>query len=575
MLKSAVVYTFLLCSLQSLFSQQSSSIPFNNPSKEWWENTTVYQIYPRSWFDTDGDGIGDIQGIIAKLDYLKDLGFETIWISPYTQSPQRDFGYDVSNYTAISPQYGTMELFEKLLQEIHHRNMKLVFDLVMNHTSDEHEWFKESASSRTNPKADWYVWRDGKGENGMKRPNNWRAMSGNWAWTYNSTRKQFYYNAFLPFQPDLNYHNPEVKRAMFDVARFWLAKGVDGFRLDIISAIYEDSTFKNNPASIHAMPSDKSLTIYFQHLSNNFLQEQSFEFATELRSVIDEFHNPDRFLLGESHGNENVINKFCDYKGKKGLKAVFLFKAVSTPFKATPFRNMIGRFEAAFPEPLIPTLVFANHDRTRVITRLGGSIEKAKLLALFQFTARGIPFTYFGEEIGIPRVRIPLKEGLDAIAIQHKNLPQGLVNMTIETLNRDECRTPMLWNGKPNAGFCAEGKKTWLPVAAKYKDINVEKQLSEHNSQINFFKKVIHLRNEIPALHQGSLEIAKDLCTRKILAYYRMADGKKYLVLLNMSKSKIKNPVANGTMLISTHTANEQPVLQPYEGRVFLLNFEK
>jgi oligo-1,6-glucosidase/alpha-glucosidase len=575
MLKSAVVYTFLLCSLQSLFSQQSSSIPFNNPSKEWWENTTVYQIYPRSWFDTDGDGIGDIQGIIAKLDYLKDLGYETIWISPYTQSPQRDFGYDVSNYTAISPQYGTMELFEKLLQEIHHRNMKLVFDLVMNHTSDEHEWFKESASSRTNPKADWYVWRDGKGENGMKRPNNWRAMSGNWAWTYNPTRKQFYYNAFLPFQPDLNYHNPEVKRAMFDVARFWLAKGVDGFRLDIISAIYEDSTFKNNPASIHAMPSDKSLTIYFQHLSNNFLQEQSFEFATELRSVIDEFHNPDRFLLGESHGNENVINKFCDYKGKKGLKAVFLFKAVSTPFKATPFRKMIGRFEAAFPEPLIPTLVFANHDRTRVITRLGGSIEKAKLLALFQFTARGIPFTYFGEEIGIPRVRIPLKEGLDAIAIQHKNLPQGLVNMTIETLNRDECRTPMLWNGKPNAGFCAEGKKTWLPVAANYKDINVEKQLSEHNSQINFFKKVIHLRNEIPALHQGSLEIAKDLCTRKILAYYRMAGGKKYLVLLNMSKSKIKNPVANGTMLISTHTANEQPVLQPYEGRVFLLNPEK
>jgi oligo-1,6-glucosidase/alpha-glucosidase len=538
---------------------------------EWLKKTTVYQIYPRSWFDTNGDGIGDIQGIIDKLDYLKDIGYETVWVSPYTESPQRDFGYDVSNYTSISPQYGTMELFEKLVEEVHRRDMKLVFDLVMNHTSDEHEWFKESSSSRTNPKADWYIWKDGKGRNGMKRPNNWRAMSGNRAWTYCPARKQFYYTAFLPFQPDLNYHNPEVKKAMFDVARFWLSKGVDGFRLDIISAIYEDSTFKNNPPSFHAKPSDKSLTIYFQHIKNNFLQEQSFEFSTELRSVIDEFNNPDRFLLGESHGDEKVINMFCDYKGKKGLKAVFLFKAVSTPFKATPFRKMVRRFESSFPEPLIPTLVFANHDRTRVITRLGGSIEKAKLLALFQFTSRGIPFTYFGEEIGIPRVRIPLKEGQDAIAIQHKNLPQFMVNMATETLNRDECRTPMLWTGEANAGFCPEQAKPWLPVAANYQDINVEKQLTEPHSQLNFFKNIIHLRNEIPALHQGSLEIANDLCTRKILAYYRLADGNKYLVLLNMSKSKVKNPVANGTILISTHSTNEQSILSPFEGRVILV----
>ncbi len=568
-------FIFFLCFDNHTFSQNSvvsilapKSVPINSPSMEWWKKTTVYQIYPRSWFDTNGDGIGDIQGIIDKLDYLKDLGYETVWVSPYTESPQRDFGYDVSNYTSISPQYGTMKLFETLVEEVHRRNMKLVFDLVMNHTSDEHEWFKESASSRTNPKTDWYIWKDGRGKNGMKRPNNWRAMSGNWAWTYSPTRKQFYYSAFLPFQPDLNYHNPQVKQAMFDVARFWLNKGVDGFRLDIISAIYEDSTLKNNPPSIRAMPSDESLTIYFQHVKNNFLQEQSFEFSTELRSVIDEFHSPDRFLLGESHGDENVINKFCDYKGKKGLKAVFLFKAVSTPFKAKPFRKMVGRFEKAFPEPLIPTLVFANHDRTRIITRLGGSIEKAKLLALFQFTARGIPFTYFGEEIGIPRVRIPLKVGKDAIAIQHKNLPQGLVNMTIETLNRDECRTPMLWNGKPNAGFCPDSVKPWLPVASNYKGINAEKQLAEPKSQINFFKRIIHLRNETPALYQGSLEIAKDLCSRKILAYYRIADDKKYLVLLNMSKSKVKNPVIGGELIISTHTKSEQSILQPFEGRV-------
>lgn len=535
---------------------------------EWWKKTTVYQIYPRSWFDTNGDSIGDIQGIIEKLDYLKDLGYETVWVSPFTESPQRDFGYDVSNYIAISPQYGTMQDFDRLVEAVHSRNMKLVFDLVMNHTSDQHEWFKESASSRTNPKADWYVWKDGRGKHGMKRPNNWRSMSGNWAWTYCPARQQFYYHAFLPFQPDLNYHNPDVKKAMFDVARFWLAKGVDGFRLDIISAIYEDSTLRNNPPSGRLTPSDKSLTILFQHIKYNFLQEQSFEFSTELRNVIDEFKNPDRFLLGESHGDESWINGFCNYKGKKGLKAIFLFNAVSTPFKATKYRKLITKFEKYFPEPLIPTLVFSNHDRTRTMTRLGGSVEKRKLQTLFQFTARGIPFTYFGEEIGIPKVRIPLKEGKDAIAIQQSWIPQFLVDGNKETLNRDECRTPMLWTSAPNAGFCPPDVKPWLPVASNYKEINVEKQWSEPNSLLNFYKAILHLRKETPALNEGSFEIASKLCSPKILAYYREYEAKKYLVLLNMSKSKVKNPFSGGKVLLSTHPIGQDQKLLPFEGRL-------
>lgn len=541
-----------------------------NTDSGWWKKTTVYQIYPRSWYDTNGDGIGDLQGIIEKLDYLKDLGYETIWISPFTQSPQRDFGYDVSDYRAISPQYGTMELFDKLVQEVHRRNMKLVFDLVMNHTSDEHPWFKESASSRDNPKADWYVWKDGRGKNGTKRPNNWRAMAGNRAWTYHPQRKQFYYTGFLPFQPDLNYRNPEVKEAMFDIARFWLNKGVDGFRLDIISAIFEDSALKNNPFSFRAKPSDKALTIFFQHLENNFLQEESFQFATELRNVIDEFDNPERVLIGESHGDESLIHRFCSNNGKAGLSAIFLFKAVSTPFKAKQYRKMVMTFEKYFAEPLVPTLVFSNHDRTRTITRLDGSIEKRKLQTLFQFTARGIPFTYFGEEIGIPRVRIPLKDGKDAIAIQNRGLPQFLVNMSIETLNRDECRTPMLWNGSPNAGFCPDSTLPWLPVAGNFKEINAEQQLSESNSLLNFYKKVIHLRNQTLVLQSGSLEIADDLCTRKIFAHYRIAEGKKYLVVLNMSDSRVKNPVVNGEMLLSTHAQTDARQLLPFEGRVII-----
>ena len=546
----------------------TSSVFPDDSDGEWWKKTTVYQIYPRSFFDTNGDGIGDIPGIIERLDYLKDLGYETIWISPFTESPQRDFGYDTSDYFSISPQYGDMAIFEKLVQEVHRRKMKFVFDLVLNHTSNEHAWFKESASSRDNPRADWYIWKDGKGRNGMKPPNNWRAMAGNKAWTYYPERKQFNYTAFLPFQPDLNYHNPEVKQAMFDVVRFWLKKGVDGFRLDIISAIYEDAELRNNPPSFRLTPSDKSLSVFFQNLKNNFLQEKSFEFATELRSVVDEFDHPRRVLIGESHGDEALINRFCYNNGKNGLNAIFLFKAISIPFKADNYRQMLLTFEDHFPEPLIPTLVFANHDRTRIISRLGGSVAKAKLLALFQFTCRGIPFTYFGDEIGLPRVRIPLKQGKDAIAIQHNWVPQFLVDKSAEILNRDECRTPMLWNEKLNAGFCDDSVKPWLPVAENFKEINVDKQMADPDSLFNFYKKVIHLRNETPALHSGSLEIAHDLCNKKILAYNRVFGGKKYRVVLNMSRCPQKNPTSPSRTLLSTHLQSDAHQLQPFEGRV-------
>ena len=538
---------------------------------DWWKKTTVYHIYLRSFYDANGDGVGDIQGIIEKLDYLEDLGYETIWVSPFTQSPQRDFGYDISDYLSISRQYGDMPLFEQLVQEVHSRKMKIVFDLVLNHTSDEHAWFRESASSRDNPKADWYIWKDGKGRDGRKPPNNWRAMAGNRAWTYYPERKQFNYTAFLPFQPDLNYRNPEVKQAMFDVARFWLNKGVDGFRLDIISAIYEDPELRHNPLSFRVAPSDKSLTIFFQNLKNNFLQAESFEFAAELRSVTDEFSNPKRILIGESHGEEELIRQFCHNNGKQGLDAIFLFKAISTPFKAERYRQLLEAFEKHFPAPLMPTLVFANHDRNRVMSRLRGNIGKAKLLALFQFTCRGIPFTYYGDEIGIPRVRIPLKQGQDAIAIQHKWIPQFLVDRSMEILNRDECRTPMLWDEKPNAGFCSESVKPWLPVAENFREINVAKQSADPHSLLNFYKKIIHFRNETPALNEGRLEIANDICNGKLLAYYRIFGDKRLAVLLNMSESTVKNPLKDGDMTLSTHPGAEIHRLQPFEGRIISL----
>ena len=536
-------------------------------SSNWWKSTTVYHIYIRSFLDTNGDGIGDLDGVIAKLDYIQSMGFESIWISPFTESPQKDFGYDISDYQAISPLFGTMQTVEKLLQEVHARGMKLILDMVLNHTSAEHAWFKESASSRDNPKADWYVWKDGKGKDGLQRPNNWRAMAGNRAWIYHPVRKQFYYSGFLPFQPDLNYRNPEVKAAIFNMVRFWLDKGVDGFRLDIISAIYEDPMLQDNPFSYKIAPSDNSLTIFFQHLKNNFLQEDSFGFATELRKVLEEY--PNKFMVGETHGDESLIHQFCKYKQENGLHTVFLFKAITTSFNATAYRKMVEKFEKYFPEPLIPTYVFGNHDRTRMFARLKGNIAKAKLLALFQFTARGIPFVYYGEEIGIPRVRIPLRQAQDPIGVRMRYIPQFMVDLSIETLNRDECRTPMQWDNSHNAGFCAKEIKPWLPVSENYTYCNVLTEQNEEHSLLNFYKKIIHYRNNTPAIKSGKLEIAEEYCSKKVLAFYRVLEEKYFIILLNMSDKKVTLPEIKGINCLSTYSAiTEKNSLNPWEGRI-------
>jgi len=536
------------------------------PKTEWWRSTTVYQIYPRSYYDTDGDGIGDLNGIISKLDYIQSLGFQTIWISPFFKSKQQDFGYDISDYYSIAPEYGDMATCEKLIGEVHQRNMKIVFDLVMNHTSNQHEWFKESAASKTNAKADWYVWKNGKGKNGTKAPNNWKAMIGGSGWHYDSTRQQFYWASFLPFQPDLNYHNPEVKQAMLDVAKFWLAKGVDGFRLDIFNAVYEDESLHDNPFSFRIVPSEENPNGFFQKMKYNINQEKSFEFATELRNTVDSFEN--KFLVGEVFGDNETLKKFCEYNGKKGLNSVFLFKTLGTSFKAKPYKKMVEDFEQHFGEPFMPTYVFSNHDRKRSFSRLDESIDKAKLLALFQYTVRGIPFTYNGEELSMAQTEIPFNEAQDAIAHRFKPFHQKLAKMVGETLNRDECRTPMLWNDSANAGFTATNAKPWLPVAPNYKEINASKQQADENSLMSFYKKIISIRNETDAMQSGSLQIAEDYCSREVFGFYRMLNGEKYLTLLNMSKKKILLDAERGNLLLSTHTASSDNVLMPYEGKL-------
>lgn len=534
-----------------------------------WKNTTVYQIYPRSFYDADGDGIGDLNGIIQKLDYIKDLGFESIWISPFFSSPQEDFGYDISDYRSIASEYGDMETCLRLINEVHERDMKIVFDLVMNHTSDQHSWFKESASSKDNSKADWYVWKDGTGRDGKKPPNNWNATIGGSGWHYHEGRNQFYWASFLGFQPDLNYHNAQVRNEMLSTTKFWLGKGVDGFRLDIFNSIYEDTSFQNNPSSLRIVPSEENPDGFFQKMKYNVNQEGSFRFATELRAVVDSFSNPTRFLVGEVFGDVETTKKFCSFNGKNGLHTIFLFQTLSTPFKAKKWRKMVEEFERNFPEPYLPTYVFSNHDRRRSITPLGNDVRKAKLLALFQYTIRGIPFTYYGEELGIEKPTLPLKTGKDPLAQRYKSIPQFMVNWSGQSLNRDECRTPMLWDTTPSAGFSSG--VPWLPIPDSFPEKCVETQKSDSGSLLNFYKEVIRFRNAELTLQRGAVRIDEELSSCKVFAFYREFEREKFLIVMNFSGRSTRLDKDYGNVELSTYSETDGFNLKPFEGRIYRL----
>ncbi len=495
-------------------------------NKPWYHKTSIYQIYPRSFYDSNSDGIGDLQGIIQKLDYIHQLGFETIWISPFFASPQADMGYDISSYTDIAPEYGTMNDALLLIKETHKRGMRIVFDMVMNHTSIEHPWFKESRSSKNNPKSDWYIWRD--------KPSNWQSITGGSGWHYSKERDQYFWSSFLPFQPDLNYRNPEVKKTMFEIVRFWLGKGVDGFRLDIFNVIYKDAEFRNNPFSFKLIPTEDDPSGFFQEAKYNMSQPESFEFAKELRSVCDEFG--ERILLGEVSGDKSIIRKFLGGETNDGLGLVFDFEMLSFQFSAEYFRRLIERIEAHFPDPFMPVYVFCNHDRHRSIHRLGNDLHKAKLLAMLQLTVRGVPCIYFGEEIGMTDLPQPFGAALDPVPHKFKFIPRFAFDILGLLVNRDEVRTPMQWDGTRNAGF-SSAEKTWLPVHGNYSEINVEKHSKENDSLLNTVRGLMKIRNGEISLREGSLEILSGL-PNGVLGYERKFKNEKITVLLNFSEQE-------------------------------------
>jgi oligo-1,6-glucosidase/alpha-glucosidase len=524
----------------------------------WFHTTTIYQIYPRSYYDTNDDGIGDIQGIIQKLDYIRDLGFETIWCSPFFESPQRDFGYDISNYKEIAADYGTLDDALQLIEQVHRRGLRIVFDMVMNHTSDQHPWFRESRSSRDNPKADWYLWRD--------RTNNWRSYTRGQGWNYAPERGQYYWASFLPMQPDLNYRNPLVKQAMFDIVRFWLQRGVDGFRLDMFNSLYKHAEFLDNPISRHLLPSEAPPARFFQEARYNLNQPESFQFAKELQTVCNEFG--EKLLLGEVSGERRVIRQFMGSQQNDGLSLVFDFSMLTFKFAADYFRDLIRDVESHFPEPFMPVYVFSNHDNRRSIRRLGGDRAKAKLLHLLQFTVRGVPCTYYGEEIGMSDARLPRSQALDPIPHEFGYVPGFVFDLLGITINRDEVRTPMQWDATKNAGFSSAGRP-WLPVNPGFAAVSVANESAQADSLLNTIRQMIEIRHAEPALHSGSLQLIDGL-PDGLLGYLRRWSGEEISVFLNFNGTPLRLAPRGGDWIPLLKLAKADDF---YDGEIVLSPF--
>ncbi len=537
----------------------------------------MYQVYPRSFYDASGDGIGDLRGILQKLDYLRDLGVETLWLSPFYQSPHVDAGYDISDYTKVCPDQGSLADLRHLVDAAHERGMRVLADMVMNHTSDQHAWFRASRSSKTNPRRDWYIWRPGRQPNGKEPPNNWRSILGPRGWQWDEASGEWYWASFLACQPDLNYRNPDVRQAMLDVVRDWLDFGFDGFRLDIFHALFKDDSFADNPFSPRLLPSEEDPDGFFQSFRATLHHPDTIRFARTLRNVVDEFSNPSRFLIGEVFGKPHLLRKYVE--GNDGLHAVFLFKAMQTPFTARGMRALIAEFERDMPAPLMPTWVFGNHDRMRKGERLQHDPEKEKLCAALQLFARGIPCIYNGEEIGMRDLDVPLAGALDPVAKIYGFLPEFVARLLHSQgilLNRDACRSPMQWSSAPNAGFTLADARPWIPIHPDYATTNVEAQLRDPNSILHCYRRLLALRKEHAALHAGALTLwPENALPPQVLGMTRQTDDEAVDVLLNFDDREctVILPYTRVRVLGSTHATplgihDKRLTLRPYEGVV-------
>ena len=510
-----------------------STHTLNAAEAEWWKRGVVYQIYPRSFQDSNGDGIGDLPGILARLDYLAWLGIDAIWLSPIYPSPMADFGYDISDFRDIEPIFGTLADFDRLVREAHARGLRVILDFVPNHTSDRHPWFQQARADRHNARRDWYVWRDPAEGGGP--PNNWLSEFGGSAWEYDSATRQYYYHAFLKQQPDLNWRHPAVRREMHDVLRFWLERGVDGFRIDVVHHLIEDGAFRDNPIN----PAFEQGMRPSHALLNTYTVDQPEvqEIIAELRRVVDEY--PEKLLIGEIH---LPIDRLVTYYGVElsGIHLPFNFNLIGAPWSAEVLRDLIATYEAALPRGAWPNWVLGNHDTLRIASRVGAGA--AHLAAMLLLTLRGTPTLYYGDELGMQDVAIARHEVRDPF---EKNVP-GI------GVGRDPARTPMRWTPGPNCSFSTG--RPWLPVGAKRESCNVESQAADPRSILSLYRRLLALRRARPALALGDYVgvPSADEC----LSYLRRHGGDSIYILLNFSQHSrevaLPPQLPRGRVLFST-----------------------
>lgn len=495
-------------------------------AEDWWRGAVIYQIYPRSFMDTDGDGVGDLPGIIDRLDYIADLGVDAIWVSPFFRSPMADFGYDIADYRDVDPLFGTLDDFDRLLAKAHGLGIRVMIDQVLSHTSDQHDWFRESRLSRDNPKADWYVWADPR-EDGTP-PNNWMSLFGGVAWRWEPRREQYYLHNFLSAQPDLNFHNPEVQAATLDNVRFWLDRGVDGLRLDAINFCFHDRRLRDNPPKPVELRTGRGFSTdnpyaYQYHYYNN-TQPENLPFLEALRALLDRY--PGATTLGEI-SSEDSLATTAEYVNARRLHMGYSFELLTDDFSAAYIRGTVERLETAMTEGW-PCWAISNHDVQRAVTRWGGanpSPRLAKMLVALVCSLRGSVCLYQGEELGLEEADVPFEALRD---------PYG-VTFWPNFKGRDGCRTPMPWDGGERGGFTTGDP--WLPVPEAHRPCSVEAQSRDPDSVLNCVRRFLRWRSAQPALREGGVRFVDT--PEPVLAFVRSAPGQQVFAAFNLSARPI------------------------------------
>jgi alpha-glucosidase len=524
----------------------------------WWKHGVIYHIYPRSFYDSNNDGIGDINGIIEKMDYLVNLGIDAIWLSPVYESPKVDFGYDVIDYKAIDNEYGTINDFKNLLEIAHSKNIKVIMDMIMNHTSDQHPWFIESSSSADNPKRDWYIWQNGKRN---KAPNNWKSSFGKSAWQYDKRTQAYYLHSFFKEQPDLNWRNKEMAKTFFNEIKYWLDLGVDGYRLDVINMIVKDKKYRNNPFLLN-IP-------FLQNHKYSRNRPKSYKIVEKLRKLTEKYQ--DKVLIGEIYvmppGDSKLSASYLT-DNKSGIHLAFDFSLMFQKWKAKNYSDCIKKSLSTIPDNAWPCNVLSNHDLKRNINRnpfRSYQIEKAKIEAVLLLTLKGTPFIYYGEEIGMKNSFINYKDIKDPLGKLFWPFYNG----------RDGARTPMQWNTDEYAGFSEV--KPWLPVNANHNTINVENEQNENDSLYTVYQTLIKLRRKNPALQKGDFNIIKK-GNNGIMVYNRMLESENLTIALNFTPKPLEVKLykrKEHEILFSTHPITKQFInareilLSPFEAIIY------